>query len=154
MFARATSGDRKNNNKFSPCSLRAIDPVLNNKARSPKGCFTGWKLRFILGYSSFAPGQVCEEINISWVHSCLSVGIYILYKGRFLPIVLSVLSRAFYHSNFTPQPNFTGASCGRQKSGTAVVAICGQRQYRHLEKNMCSPDNFSCTIISALCYVY
>lgn len=41
MFARATSGDRKNNNKFSPCSLRAIDPVLNNKARSPKGCFTG-----------------------------------------------------------------------------------------------------------------
>jgi hypothetical protein len=41
MFARATSGDKKNNNKFSPCSLKAIEPVLNAKARSSKGCFTG-----------------------------------------------------------------------------------------------------------------
>lgn len=41
MFARATSGDKKNNNHFSPCSLNSINPVLNAKARSPKGCFTG-----------------------------------------------------------------------------------------------------------------
>lgn len=41
MFARATSGDKKNNNKFSPCSLRSINAVLNTKARSVKGCFTG-----------------------------------------------------------------------------------------------------------------
>lgn len=41
MFARATSGDKRNNNKFSPCSLKAIEPVLNAKARSSKGCFTG-----------------------------------------------------------------------------------------------------------------
>lgn len=41
MFARATSGDKRNNNKFSSCSLRAIEPVLNAKARSAKGCFTG-----------------------------------------------------------------------------------------------------------------
>lgn len=41
MFARATSGDKKNNNQFSPCSLNSISPVLNAKARSPKGCFTG-----------------------------------------------------------------------------------------------------------------
>ncbi|CAL1300960.1 unnamed protein product, partial [Larinioides sclopetarius] len=40
MFARATSGDKKNNNKFSPCSLRSINAVLNTKARSTKGCFT------------------------------------------------------------------------------------------------------------------
>ncbi|CAL1673863.1 unnamed protein product [Lasius platythorax] len=40
MFARATSGDKRNNNRFSPCSLNAINPVLNSKARSPKGCFT------------------------------------------------------------------------------------------------------------------
>ncbi|CAD6993546.1 unnamed protein product [Ceratitis capitata] len=40
MFARATSGDKKNNNKFSPCSLKSIEPVLNAKARSAKGCFT------------------------------------------------------------------------------------------------------------------
>lgn len=41
MFARATSGDKRNNNKFSPCSLKSIEPVLNAKARSSKGCFTG-----------------------------------------------------------------------------------------------------------------
>lgn len=41
MFARATSGDKRNNNRFSPCSLNAINPVLNSKARSLKGCFTG-----------------------------------------------------------------------------------------------------------------
>lgn len=46
MFARATSGDKKNNNKFSQCSLKAIEPVLNAKARSAKGCFTGeWELK-------------------------------------------------------------------------------------------------------------
>jgi len=44
MFARATSGDKRNNNKFSPCSLKAIEPVLNAKARSTKGCFTGESL--------------------------------------------------------------------------------------------------------------
>lgn len=41
MFARATSGDKRNNNRFSPCSLKSINPVLNFKARSAKGCFTG-----------------------------------------------------------------------------------------------------------------
>lgn len=45
MFARATSGDKRNNNKFSPCSLKAIEPVLNAKARSSKGCFTGKNFR-------------------------------------------------------------------------------------------------------------
>ena len=41
MFARATSGDKKNNHQFSPCSLKAINGVLAAKARGPKGCFTG-----------------------------------------------------------------------------------------------------------------
>ena len=41
MFARATSGDKRNNNKFSPCSLRSINAVLNTKAKSLKGCFQG-----------------------------------------------------------------------------------------------------------------
>lgn len=41
MFARATSGDKRNNNRFSPCSLVSINPVLNAKARSSKGCFAG-----------------------------------------------------------------------------------------------------------------
>ncbi len=41
MFARATSGDKRNNNKFSPCSLKSINAVLNTKAKSLKGCFQG-----------------------------------------------------------------------------------------------------------------
>ena len=43
MFARATSGDKINNKRFSPCSLRSIHEVLTAKARGPKGCFTGEK---------------------------------------------------------------------------------------------------------------
>ena len=41
MFARATSGDKINNNLFSPCSLKSINAVLNIKAKSIKGCFQG-----------------------------------------------------------------------------------------------------------------
>lgn len=41
MFARATAGDRYNNNKFSPCSLKSINPVLSVKARDSLGCFQG-----------------------------------------------------------------------------------------------------------------
>lgn len=41
MFARATSGDKRNNNRFSRCSLISINPVLDVKARSTKGCFAG-----------------------------------------------------------------------------------------------------------------
>lgn len=55
MFARATSGDKKNNNKFSPCSLHAINPVLNVKARSSKGCFTGeWSTSLVCASSSIS----------------------------------------------------------------------------------------------------
>ncbi len=41
MFARATSGDKKNNRKFSPCSLKSVKKVLTAKARGEKGCFIG-----------------------------------------------------------------------------------------------------------------
>ncbi|KAH9528575.1 hypothetical protein DERF_002508 [Dermatophagoides farinae] len=47
MFARATSGDKRNNNKFSPCSLRSINAVLNTKAKSLKGCFQASSSSFI-----------------------------------------------------------------------------------------------------------
>jgi disintegrin and metalloproteinase domain-containing protein 10 len=46
MFARATSGDKKNNNKFSPCSLKSINGVLSAKARNELGCFTGMVFAF------------------------------------------------------------------------------------------------------------
>ena len=57
MFARATSGDKRNNNKFSPCSLKSVNAVLNTKARSLKGCFQGKLERF------FRSVFFCERIE-------------------------------------------------------------------------------------------
>ncbi|KAG4074252.1 hypothetical protein HA402_008661 [Bradysia odoriphaga] len=65
MFARATSGDKRNNNKFSPCSLKAIEPVLNAKARSAKGCFTGNYT--ICGNGVVDPGEQCD---CGWEEDC------------------------------------------------------------------------------------
>ena len=39
MFARATSGDKPNNNKFSVCSRESMDTVMRAKARHQAGCF-------------------------------------------------------------------------------------------------------------------
>ncbi|RZF47674.1 hypothetical protein LSTR_LSTR006310 [Laodelphax striatellus] len=66
MFARATSGDKKNNNKFSPCSLNSINPVLNVKARSPKGCFTEPQAA-ICGNGVVDPGEQCD---CGWEEEC------------------------------------------------------------------------------------
>ena len=38
MYARATSGDKRNNNKFSVCSIRNISRVLEKKRGD---CFVG-----------------------------------------------------------------------------------------------------------------
>ena len=43
MFARATSGDKPNNNKFSTCSKSSMATVMDAKARSMNGCFIGNK---------------------------------------------------------------------------------------------------------------
>ncbi|XP_053945369.1 disintegrin and metalloproteinase domain-containing protein 10 isoform X2 [Anastrepha ludens] len=66
MFARATSGDKKNNNKFSPCSLKSIEPVLNAKARSAKGCFTEPQVS-ICGNGVVEPGEQCD---CGWEEDC------------------------------------------------------------------------------------
>ncbi|KAG5872426.1 hypothetical protein JTB14_038189 [Gonioctena quinquepunctata] len=66
MFARATSGDKKNNNRFSPCSLKSINPVLNFKARSPKGCFTEPKAA-ICGNGVVEEGEECD---CGWEEDC------------------------------------------------------------------------------------
>ncbi|KAJ8983191.1 hypothetical protein NQ317_016410, partial [Molorchus minor] len=66
MFARATSGDKKNNNRFSPCSLKSINPVLNFKARSPKGCFTEPKAA-ICGNGVVEEGEQCD---CGWEEDC------------------------------------------------------------------------------------
>jgi disintegrin and metalloproteinase domain-containing protein 10 len=39
MFARATSGDKPNNNRFSHCSVESMSRVMEVKARSSDGCF-------------------------------------------------------------------------------------------------------------------
>ncbi|CAH1406553.1 unnamed protein product [Nezara viridula] len=66
MFARATSGDKKNNNKFSPCSLNSINPVLNSKARSSKGCFTEPQVA-ICGNGVVEDGEQCD---CGWEEDC------------------------------------------------------------------------------------
>ncbi|GAB1860021.1 ADAM10 endopeptidase [Camponotus japonicus] len=66
MFARATSGDKRNNNRFSPCSLNAINPVLNSKARSPKGCFTEPQVS-LCGNGVVEEGEECD---CGWEEDC------------------------------------------------------------------------------------
>ncbi|KAL0271099.1 UNVERIFIED_CONTAM: hypothetical protein PYX00_008305 [Menopon gallinae] len=66
MFARATSGDKKNNNKFSPCSLNSINPVLNSKARSQMGCFTEPQTA-ICGNGVVEVGEDCD---CGWEEDC------------------------------------------------------------------------------------
>ncbi|XP_055587566.1 disintegrin and metalloproteinase domain-containing protein 10 isoform X2 [Uranotaenia lowii] len=66
MFARATSGDKRNNNQFSPCSLKAIEPVLNAKARSAKGCFTEPQ-ESICGNGVVETGEQCD---CGWEEDC------------------------------------------------------------------------------------
>ncbi|CAB0038707.1 unnamed protein product [Trichogramma brassicae] len=66
MFARATSGDKRNNNRFSPCSLNAINPVLNTKARSSKGCFTEPQAS-LCGNGVVEEGEECD---CGWEEDC------------------------------------------------------------------------------------
>ncbi|XP_046475650.1 disintegrin and metalloproteinase domain-containing protein 10 isoform X1 [Neodiprion pinetum] len=66
MFARATSGDKRNNNRFSPCSLLSINPVLNNKARSAKGCFAEPQSS-LCGNGVVEEGEECD---CGWEEDC------------------------------------------------------------------------------------
>ncbi|XP_076544396.1 disintegrin and metalloproteinase domain-containing protein 10 isoform X2 [Osmia lignaria lignaria] len=66
MFARATSGDKRNNNRFSPCSLVSINPVLNAKARSSKGCFAEPQ-NAICGNGVVENGEECD---CGWEEDC------------------------------------------------------------------------------------
>ncbi|XP_053204825.1 disintegrin and metalloproteinase domain-containing protein 10-like [Panonychus citri] len=66
MFARATSGDKRNNNHFSLCSLKSINAVLNTKARSSKGCFQEPQ-ESICGNEVVEPGEECD---CGWAEDC------------------------------------------------------------------------------------
>ncbi|XP_044581254.1 disintegrin and metalloproteinase domain-containing protein 10-like [Cotesia glomerata] len=66
MFARATSGDKRNNNRFSRCSLISINPVLDVKARSTKGCFAEHQIA-ICGNGVVEEGEECD---CGWEEDC------------------------------------------------------------------------------------
>jgi len=66
MFARATSGDKKNNNQFSPCSLKSINGVLGSKARNENGCFTEPQSA-ICGNGVVELGEECD---CGWEEDC------------------------------------------------------------------------------------
>eukprot|EP00090_Calanus_glacialis_P004073 TRINITY_DN13020_c0_g1_i1.p1 TRINITY_DN13020_c0_g1~~TRINITY_DN13020_c0_g1_i1.p1 ORF type:complete len:1584 (-),score=357.76 TRINITY_DN13020_c0_g1_i1:90-4673(-) len=67
MFARATSGDKYNNKRFSPCSLKSINKVLQVKARGPKGCFNEPEIA-ICGNGVVEDGEECD---CGWEEDCL-----------------------------------------------------------------------------------
>jgi hypothetical protein len=50
MYARATSGDRPNNNKFSSCSKKSMADVLRLKARGLDGCFIRMTIICFIAY--------------------------------------------------------------------------------------------------------
>ncbi|XP_074114801.1 disintegrin and metalloproteinase domain-containing protein 10 isoform X2 [Cotesia typhae] len=66
MFARATSGDKRNNNRFSRCSLISINPILDVKARSTKGCFAEHQIA-ICGNGVVEEGEECD---CGWEEDC------------------------------------------------------------------------------------
>lgn len=67
MFAHATSGDKRNNNRFSPCSLKSINAVLNSKARNTKGCFSEPQ-DAICGNEVVEAGEECD---CGWEDDCM-----------------------------------------------------------------------------------
>lgn len=66
MFARATSGDKKNNRQFSPCSLKSVKKVLLAKARGHKGCFSEPKMA-LCGNGVVEEGEECD---CGWEEDC------------------------------------------------------------------------------------
>merc|ERR1719320_1691136 len=67
MFARATSGDKYNNKRFSPCSLKSINKVLQVKARGPKGRFNEPEIS-ICGNGVVEDGEECD---CGWEEDCV-----------------------------------------------------------------------------------
>lgn len=66
MYARATSGDRPNNNKFSKCSTQSMAQVISAKAQGEHGCF-------IAATSAICGNGVVEEneeCDCGWEDEC------------------------------------------------------------------------------------
>lgn len=121
MFARATSGDKKNNNQFSPCSLNSISPVLNAKARSPKGCFTGELLYSVYQlWVSLSNGEKCAVFSEFKNISVKSVVIRKSLKN--LPMIMS--------ENWVFSPVWSTVMCNSD-----IVRVCNLFQSKLVSKN-------------------
>ncbi|XP_013419426.1 disintegrin and metalloproteinase domain-containing protein 10 isoform X2 [Lingula anatina] len=66
MYARSTSGDKTNNNRFSPCSIAMMGPVMEKKARGTDGCFTAPTAN-ICGNEIVETGEECD---CGWDSQC------------------------------------------------------------------------------------
>ena len=64
MFARATSGDKPNNNKFSECSQASMALVMEAKARHAAGCFIGEELYFYRPQTKFAKA-IFSQVSVN-----------------------------------------------------------------------------------------
>ena len=69
MYARATSGDKRNNNKFSVCSIRNISRVLEKKRGD---CFVGKYGRGCVGVRVWVCGRGCAFRGIP---VCVQLGV-------------------------------------------------------------------------------
>ncbi|XP_014488685.1 PREDICTED: disintegrin and metalloproteinase domain-containing protein 10 [Dinoponera quadriceps] len=108
MFARATSGDKRNNNRFSPCSLNAINPVLNSKARSVKGCFTEPSVS-LCGNGVVEEGEECD---CGWEEDCRD---------------LCCFPQRRYQSDKEPPCKLTPGSVCSPSQGPCCTAECNLR---------------------------
>lgn len=75
MYARATSGDKLNNNKFSLCSIRNISQVLEKKRNN---CFVGRYIFPIFYYDCFQTWKN-NIVNMCVPNTYVLTLLYLLY---------------------------------------------------------------------------
>ncbi|XP_041355885.1 disintegrin and metalloproteinase domain-containing protein 10-like [Gigantopelta aegis] len=66
MYAKATSGDKVNNNKFSSCSIGSMKTILETKARHEAGCFIEFQ-GTLCGNRVVETGEECD---CGWEDDC------------------------------------------------------------------------------------
>ena len=73
MYASATSGDRQNNNKFSPCSIQNVTLVLDavfNERHHKQNCFKEREAAFCGNNIVETDGDIVEECDCGYLEDC------------------------------------------------------------------------------------